>query len=108
MCIPHRCAACVGALSAHLHEAGRAPLAACAAMSARIASVADNHAAGVETRSTMINAIGAMHAAMRVKKRPEEEINLRVEVKKRRRKPRDDDEDSERPRRERVERGHRA
>lgn len=56
----------------------------------------------------MINAIGAMHTAMRAKKRPEDEINFRVEVKKRRRKPHDDDEDSKRPRRERTERGHRA
>lgn len=46
----------------------------------------------------MINAIGAMHAAMRTKKRPEDEINVRVEVKKRRRKPEEDKAD-ERPRR---------
>ena len=59
-------------------------------------------------RSTMINAIGAMHAAMRASKRPEDEINFRIEVKKRRRKPHEDDEDDERPRRERTERGLRA
>ncbi|MBL8551017.1 MAG: hypothetical protein JNJ73_13605 [Hyphomonadaceae bacterium] len=41
----------------------------------------------------MINAIGAMHAALRAKKKsPEDKINFRVEVKKRRR-PRDDDDD---------------
>jgi hypothetical protein len=56
----------------------------------------------------MINAIGAMHAAMRASKRPEDEINFRIEVKKRRRKPHEDDEDDERPRRERTERGLRA
>lgn len=60
-------------------------------------------------RSTMINAIGAMHAALRTKqRRPEDNINFRVEMKKRRRKPVDDEEDNERPRRERTERGHRA
>jgi len=64
-------------------------------------SDADNHAAGVEMRSTMINAIGAMHATMRAKKRPEDEINFRVEMKKRRRQ---DDEEDEPPRRERTER----
>ena len=52
----------------------------------------------------MITAIGAMYAEMRTKKRPEDEINLRVEVKKRRRFP-DEDEADERPRRERTERG---
>ncbi len=52
----------------------------------------------------MINAIGAMHAVVRAKKRPEEEIDFRVEVKKRRRKPEDDNED-QRPRRARPERG---
>lgn len=57
----------------------------------------------------MINAIGAMHAALRTKqRRPEDNINFRVEMKKRRRKPVDDEEDNERPRRERTERGHRA
>lgn len=57
----------------------------------------------------MINAIGAMHAALRTKqKRPEDNINFRVEMKKRRRKPHDDEEESERPRRERPERGLRA
>lgn len=57
----------------------------------------------------MINAIGAMHAALRTKqKRPEDNINFRVEVKKRRRKPHDDEEESEHPRRERPERGFRA
>jgi hypothetical protein len=67
-------------------------------------SDADNHAAGVEMRSTMINAIGAMHATLRAKKRPEDEINFRVEMKKRRRQRQEDEED-ERPRRERTERG---
>jgi hypothetical protein len=46
----------------------------------------------------MINAIGAMHAVMRAKKRPEEEINFRAEVTKRCRRP-EEDEDDERPRR---------
>lgn len=55
-------------------------------------------------RSTMINAIGAIHAAMRTKKRPEDEINVRVEVKKRRRKP-DEDKADQRPRRAGPERG---
>jgi len=55
-------------------------------------------------RSTMINAIGAMHAVVRAKKRPEDEINFRVEVKKRRRKPEEDKAD-ERPRRAQPERG---
>ena len=67
-------------------------------------SDADNVAAGVDTRSTMITAIGAMYAEMRTKKRPEDEINFRVEVKKRRHFP-DEDEADERPRRERTERG---
>lgn len=67
-------------------------------------SEVDNHAAGVELRSIMINAVGAIHAAMRAKKRPEDEINVRVEVKKRRRKPEQDGED-ERPRRGKPERG---
>lgn len=52
----------------------------------------------------MINAIGAMHATLRAKKRPEDEINFRVEMKKRRRQRQEDEED-ERPRRERTERG---
>lgn len=56
----------------------------------------------------MINAIGAMHATMRAKKRPEDEIQFRVEVKKRRRKSHEDDEANERPHRERTERGHTA
>lgn len=56
----------------------------------------------------MINAIGAMHAAMRAKRRPEEEISFRVEVKKRRRKPDEEDEDNQHPRRERAERGRTA
>jgi len=54
-------------------------------------------------RNVMINAIGAMYAAMRTKKRPEDRINFRVEVKKRRR-IRDKDEEDERPRRDRTER----
>jgi len=52
----------------------------------------------------MINAIGAIHAAMCTKKRPEDEINVRVEVKKRRRKP-DEDKADQRPRRAGPERG---
>lgn len=61
-----------------------------------------------DMKSTMINAIGAMHAALRTKpKSPEANINFRVEMKKRRRKPRDE-EDSERPRRDRAERGPRT
>jgi|GEM_PF-5488975 len=47
----------------------------------------------------MINAIGAMHAGMQTRKRPEDQINFRVEVKKPRRKPQDDEEE-ERPRRQ--------
>lgn len=44
----------------------------------------------------MINAIGAMHAALRTKqKRPEDNINFRVEMKKRRRLPQHDDEDED-------------
>lgn len=43
-------------------------------------------------RSTMINAIGAMHATMLAKKQtPEEKVNFRVEVKKRRRPRQDGD-----------------
>lgn len=56
-------------------------------------------------RSTMINAIGAMHATLRAKKRPEDEINFRVEMKKRRRRPEESDEADERPRRIAPERG---
>jgi len=66
-------------------------------------------------RSTMINAIGAMHATLRAKKRPDEEVNFRVEIKKRRGKRRMDDEEDEtreakqeHMRRARTERGHRA
>jgi len=55
----------------------------------------------------MINAIGAMHAAMRSKKRPEDKINVQVEVKKRRREQHEDKED-ERRRRDRTQRGHAA
>ena len=53
----------------------------------------------------MINAIGAMHATLRAKKRPEDEINFRVEMKKRRRRPEESDEADERPRRIVPERG---
>jgi hypothetical protein len=43
-------------------------------------------------RSTMITSIGAMHAALRAKKKsPEDKINFRVEVKKRRRLRIEDD-----------------
>ncbi|MDZ4690959.1 hypothetical protein [Terricaulis sp.] len=63
----------------------------------------------------MINAIGAMHATLRAKKRPDEEVNFRVEIKKRRGKRRMDDEEDEtreakqeHMRRARTERGHRA
>ncbi len=59
----------------------------------------------------MINAIGAMHATLRAKKRPDEEVNFRVEIKKRRGKQRRDDEKDEaqeHTRRARSERGHRA
>ncbi|UPT64772.1 MAG: hypothetical protein M0D54_09895 [Hyphomonadaceae bacterium JAD_PAG50586_4] len=59
----------------------------------------------------MINAIGAMHAALRAKKRPDEEVNLRVDLKKRRGKQRMDHEEDEaqhHTRRARTERGHRA
>jgi len=66
-------------------------------------------------RSIMINAIGAMHATLRAKKRPDEEVNFRVEIKKRRGKRRMDDEEDEtreakqeHMRRARTERGHRA
>ncbi|MDZ4692789.1 hypothetical protein [Terricaulis sp.] len=59
----------------------------------------------------MINAIGAMHATLRAKKRPDQEVAFRVEVKKRRGKKRladeeDDAQDHMRP--ARTERGHRA
>lgn len=55
----------------------------------------------------MITAIGTMHAALRSKKRPEDDINFRVEMKKRRRRPEEDEDDAEddRPRRSRAERG---
>lgn len=56
----------------------------------------------------MINAIGAMHAALRTKqKRPEDNINFRVEMKKRRRLPQHDDEDEDEhpPQRRQSERG---
>lgn len=59
----------------------------------------------------MINAIGAMHATLRAKKRPDEEVNLRVETKKRRGTQRmDDDEDEahEHTHRARAKRGRRA
>lgn len=59
----------------------------------------------------MINAVGAMHAALRAKKRPGEEVNFRVEIKKRRAKRRmDDEEDEARDHMSpaRTERGHRA
>lgn len=63
----------------------------------------------------MINAIGAMHATLRAKKRPDEEVNFRVEIKKRRGKRRMDDEEDEtreakqdHMRRACTERGHRA
>lgn len=47
-------------------------------------------------RSTMINAIGAMHASLRAKtKSPEDQINFRVEVKKRRRLRNEDDDDED-------------
>jgi hypothetical protein len=88
--------------SLHIMKAGRAPLAACAAMSARIAPKRTITPPEWTLRSTMINAIGAMHAVVRAKKRPEDKINFRVEVKKRRRKPEEDKED-ERPRRARLE-----
>lgn len=50
----------------------------------------------------MINPIGVMQAMVRAKKRPDEQINFQVEVKKRRRKPEQEDES---PRRKRAERG---
>ena len=63
----------------------------------------------------MINAIGAMHATLRAKKRHDEEVNFRVETKKRRGMRRTDDEEDEAPatkqdhtRRARTERGCRA
>lgn len=59
----------------------------------------------------MINAIGAMHATLRAKKRPEEEVNFRVEIKKRRGKQRMDDEEDEaqdHARGARTERGRRV
>lgn len=59
-------------------------------------------------RSTMINAIGALNTAMHGKRRPEDDVQVRAEVKKRRPKPKDDIEDRERPRAERSERGLRA
>lgn len=56
------------------------------------------------TRSSMINAIGAMHATIRTKKRHESEAGPLVEVKKRRRAPIPAEAD-ERRRREHAERG---
>lgn len=55
----------------------------------------------------MINAIGAVLAAARTKKRPEDTINFRVEVKKRRRIP-DEDKEDQRARRDRAKRGRDA
>ena len=74
-------------------------------MSARIALDCGHLAAGVEMRSTMINTISAMHVAMWTKRRPEDQSNFRVEVKKRRPKP-DDNEEEDRPRPERTQRGY--
>ncbi len=70
-------------------------------------SDADNVAAGVETRSTMISAIGTMHIPLRTKKRPEDDINFSVEMKKRGRRPEDDEDDAEddRTRRSHAKRG---
>lgn len=108
MRIAHHRITCIDALSAHLREAGRAPLAACAAMSARIAPLRTIKPPEWRMRSTMINAIGALHTAVHGKKRPEDDVQVRAEVKKRRPKPKDDIEDRERPRAERSERGLRA
>jgi hypothetical protein len=80
-------------------------------MSARIAPKRTITPPERTLRSTMINAIGAMHATLRAKKRPEEEVNFRVEIKKQRGKQRMDDEEDEaqeHTRRARTERGHRA
>lgn len=70
-------------------------------------SKADNCAAGVEMRSIMINAIGAMHATLCAKKRPAEESQLQVEVKKRRRIPTADESDDH-SRQKQTERGRTA
>lgn len=57
----------------------------------------------------MINAIGAMHASLRAKKKqPEDNINFRIETKRIRRKSHDDEDDEDRPRRQRDQRGVRA
>jgi len=64
-------------------------------MSARIAPKRTMTPSEWTLRTTMINAIGAMHATLRAKKRPDEEVNFRVEIKKRRGKRRTDDEEDE-------------
>lgn len=55
----------------------------------------------------MINAIGAMHATLRAKKRPNEDTPLQVEVKKRRRTPSADESEND-PRGQQVDRGRTA
>jgi hypothetical protein len=108
MSMSHRDPACGRALPAHLVEASRAPLAARAAMSARIAPKRTITPPEWDMRSTMINTIGVMHAALRAaQKPPEDKINFRVETKRSRRPLKRDDqnEDDHPPQRRRIERG---
>ena len=80
-------------------------------MSARIAPKRTITPPEWTLRSTMINALGAMHAALRATKRPDDEVNFRVEIKKRRGKRRmdvEEDEAQDPTRRAHIQRGRQA
>lgn len=55
----------------------------------------------------MVNAFGAMHAALRARKRQQDLINSRVKTRKAAATQRDDD-DAQRPRQEATDRGDRT